>query len=310
MDGAVGAGLGPLFNARGCAECHPGGNRGDPAGPGLVLRLPDDPALGRQLQTRAVAGLEPEGRLEVRWEESEAEFGDGERVTLRRPVPSLPGSLRLAPPLRGVGLLARLPGPAGRFGRTGTMATLAEQVADALSLDLGIATPLRPGAAGDCTAAETACLALAGDRGVEAGADEVDALVTYVGSLRPRPAAPPDPAGAALFARFGCDGCHRPAYTIPADPADVGTTSETVRPYTDLRPHDLGDGLADVTTRVWRTAPLWALRDGGPLLHDGRAGSLLEAILWHGGEAQQSRESFRLAPPGEREALLMFLARL
>jgi CxxC motif-containing protein (DUF1111 family) len=331
-DGTRAAGLGPLFNARSCGECHPGGGRGVPDGPGLVLRLASDPRLGRQLQTSAAPGLEPEGRPGFAREAVEAVvLGDGERVALSRPRPDRAGSLRLAPPLRGAGLLARMPrgsilaladpedrdgdgvsgraGP-GSFGRTAEHATLAAQVADALSLDLGVGSAARPGAAGDCTAAQAACLASAGAGGIEADAATVGALVAYLEALRPRPAGPADPEGEALFAAFGCAACHVPALTVPSDPATTGTTVETIRPYTDLLLHDLGDGMADALGREWRTAPLWGLREGGALLHDGRAGSVPEAILWHGGEAEAAKERFRTAPRRARDALVRFVSGL
>jgi CxxC motif-containing protein (DUF1111 family) len=330
------AGLGPLFNARSCGECHPRGGRGDPTGPGFVLRLPDDPALGRQLQTASVPGLAPEGRPGFVRETAEVvTLGDGERVELRRPRPDRPGSFRLAPPLRGLGLLARVPrhavlaladpedrdgdgvsgrpGP-GSFGMTAEQPTLAGQVAEALSLDLGVSTPRRPESAGDCIPAQADCLVRAGTRqAVEAGAEVADALVAYLEALRPGPTTGgpgPEGRGEATFARFGCAACHHPEFTVTADPALTGTTTETVRPYTDLLLHDLGDGMADVTTREWRTAPLWGLRDGGPYLHDGRAASLTEVVLWHGGEGSAARERFRTAAEDERAALLAFLARL
>jgi CxxC motif-containing protein (DUF1111 family) len=196
------------------------------------------------------------------------------------------------------------------FGRTAAHATLTAQVADALSLDLGVGTAARPGAAGDCTAAQATCLASAGARGVEADDAAVGALVAYLEALRPRPAGPPDPDGEALFTAFGCAACHVRALTVPADPAATGTTVETIRPYTDLLLHDLGDGMADALGREWRTAPLWGLREGGALLHDGRAGSVVEAILWHGGEAAAARERFGTAPTRERHALVRFISGL
>lgn len=325
-------GLGPLFNARSCGECHPSGGRGDPAGPALVLRLPDDPVLGRQLQTAAVPGLASEGRPGFAWETAEVvALGDGEQVALRRPRPDRPGSFRLAPLLRGLGLLGRVPrgavlaladpddrdgdgvsgraGP-GSFGKTAEQPTLAGQVAEALSLDLGVSTAGRPGPAGDCTPTQADCLTLADTRTVEADAEVTGALVAYLEALRPRPFGETNPRGEALFASFGCIACHYPAFTVSADPALTGTTTETVRPYTDLLLHDLGDGLADATAREWRTAPLWGLREGGPYLHDGRAASLAEAVLWHGGEATAARERFRTSAAEDRAALLAFLARL
>ncbi|NMG37382.1 thiol oxidoreductase, partial [Azoarcus sp. TTM-91] len=96
----------------------------------------------------------------------------------------------------------------------------------------------------------------------------------------------------------------------------------TIRPYTDLLLHDMGEGLADgrpdylASGRQWRTPPLWGLgllpvaSEHGTLLHDGRARNPLEAILWHGGEASTSREALRAMEKADREALLAFLASL
>ena len=97
---------------------------------------------------------------------------------------------------------------------------------------------------------------------------------------------------------------------------------QEIWPYSDLLLHDLGDELADgrpdfaASGRHWRTAPLWGVglaqtvTPGAGFLHDGRARTLAEAILWHGGEAERAREAFRLAPRVDREALLAFLGRL
>ena len=101
--------------------------------------------------------------------------------------------------------------------------------------------------------------------------------------------------------------------TIPA------LSGQTIRPYTDLVLHDMGDGLADgrpdfqATGSEWRTPPLWGIglietvNGHTTFLHDGRARNLTEAILWHGGEAEQSRDNFANLTPSEREALLRFL---
>jgi CxxC motif-containing protein (DUF1111 family) len=93
-------------------------------------------------------------------------------------------------------------------------------------------------------------------------------------------------------------------------------------PYTDLLLHDMGEGLADgrpegvASGREWRTAPLWGIgltaevSGHTQFLHDGRARSLTEAILWHGGEAQAARDAFAALPAAERAALLAFLGSL
>ena len=97
---------------------------------------------------------------------------------------------------------------------------------------------------------------------------------------------------------------------------------QTIHPYTDLLLHDMGEGLADgrpdfeAGPRDWRTPPLWGLglservNGNGFLLHDGRARNVVEAILWHGGEAQGSRDAFARLPRGERDALVAFLLSL
>ena len=96
----------------------------------------------------------------------------------------------------------------------------------------------------------------------------------------------------------------------------TATAREPSGPYTDLLLHDMGDGLADGTGREWRTAPLWGLGltqtvnpDAG-FLHDGRARTILEAVLWHGGEAQAARDAVINMSVSDREALLAFLESL
>ena len=97
---------------------------------------------------------------------------------------------------------------------------------------------------------------------------------------------------------------------------------QTIRPYTDLLLHDLGEGLADhrpvfdAGGRDWRTPPLWGMglvfkvNRHTCFLHDGRARNSAEAILWHGGEAEAAREHFRTLPKADRAALLDFLESL
>ena len=128
--------------------------------------------------------------------------------------------------------------------------------------------------------------------------------------------------GEALFAAAGCDGCHVPAlHTGDYQPLPA-LSHQIIHPYTDLLLHDMGDELADgrpdfgAGPRDWRTAPLWGLglshtvNGNSTLLHDGRARNIIEAILWHGGEALASREAFRNMPKPDREALIAFLRSL
>ena len=116
-----------------------------------------------------------------------------------------------------------------------------------------------------------------------------------------------------MFADAGCGACHRPSFTIAA--ADGG--SQTIAPYSDLLLHDLGPGLSDAPGIAgdWRTAPLWGLgmierSTAQAYLHDGRARSLEEAILWHGGEASPSQRAAKALTTDQWDALLAFLRSL
>ncbi len=199
----------------------------------------------------------------------------------------------------------------GRFGWKANTVDLTLQVAGAYFNDMGITTPLNPEP----------------DSTYELDADIVADAVFYVQTLGvPAPAAAPGAEsevrrGGVLFRSFACASCH-------VDAVDTGPHAEPIlagqriAPYTDLLLHDMGDGLADgrpdwdATGREWRTAPLWGIGltetvlPGATYLHDGRARTLAEAILWHGGEAESSRELFRNASRRDRDALLSFLQSL
>jgi CxxC motif-containing protein (DUF1111 family) len=130
-------------------------------------------------------------------------------------------------------------------------------------------------------------------------------------------------AGKAVFGLLGCTDCHRPSWITGAPPDLPELAGQYVWPYTDLLLHDMGEGLADgrpdheADGREWRTPPLWglglnALVAGGAanFLHDGRARSIDEAVLWHGGEAEASREAFRTASAEDRRLLVRFVESL
>ena len=235
----------------------------------------------------------------------------------------------------------------GRFGWKAGQPTIEGQVAKAFSQDLGVTSPLHPEP--NCPAGERACraaLAKAGDEGhVELAGYDLERVVLYVRLLAP-PARRDWQDGEVLtgrddFMAVGCGACHRPQLqtapagsprsAAPADPGGNGgtgqallpeLTGQTIRPYTDLLLHDMGPGLDDgvaeegATSSEWRTAPLWGLgllkRINGHmrLLHDGRARSFEEAILWHGGEAEAAREAYRRLPEDQKAALLRFLGSL
>jgi CxxC motif-containing protein (DUF1111 family) len=152
------------------------------------------------------------------------------------------------------------------------------------------------------------------------------ALALYASSLAvPARRALDSPAvarGDGLFGELGCARCHTPTLRTAPLRGPGGLRRETVHPYTDLLLHDLGPALGDERPvhaaggREWRTPPLWGLgllrvvSGRVELLHDGRARSAAEAILWHGGEAERARRAFVALSRDERADLLAFLESL
>lgn len=216
----------------------------------------------------------------------------------------------------------------GRFGWKATQPTLREQVAAALHRDLGITSEVYPSQ--PCTPAQRACLDApdGGDppAGTEISPRLLDELTRFTGTLavaaRSRAAVERTTAGAQTFQQLGCAACHTPSF-VTGDSASVpGAARQTIWPYSDLLLHDLGPELADpvgegdASGAEWRTAPLWGLgratrdRARTSLLHDGRARTVTEAILWHGGEGRAARDAFLALPRAERDALLDFLETL
>ena len=218
----------------------------------------------------------------------------------------------------------------GRFGWKAGQPTVAQQAAAAFRGDIGISTPLYPDHHGDCTAAQRTCRdaphgGAPGD-GAEAGAGMFDLLAFYsrnlgvparrdVGAMRVL-------EGKRLFYESGCIGCHTPKFVTRRDSIGAEQSFQLIWPYTDLLLHDMGDGLADgrpegaADGREWRTPPLWGIgltktvNERAAFLHDGRARTLLEAILWHGGEGEAAKRRVAAMTRQERAALLAFLRSL
>ena len=215
----------------------------------------------------------------------------------------------------------------GRFGWKAGQATLADQAAAAMAGDIGVSNPLAPALWGDCTAAQTACVnaphGAGGRGGFEAPEAVMEAIVFYCRHLavpaRRGAGAPAVLRGKRLFHEAGCIACHTPKHATRRDWPVAGLAAQLIWPWTDLLLHDMGDGLADgrpeagASGREWRTPPLWGIgltetvNGHRFFLHDGRARGLAEAILWHGGEAEEARERFRAMPAADRDALLAFL---
>lgn len=129
-------------------------------------------------------------------------------------------------------------------------------------------------------------------------------------------------AGQTLFTQLNCSGCHRPTIQTGVNVTLSQISNQRIHPYTDLLVHDMGDGLADnrpdflASGREWRTMPLWGIglfekTNGTPYyLHDGRARSIEEAILWHDGEAKKAKTAFMQLSKADRDRLVKFLQSL
>lgn len=303
-------------------------------GPGGGGAFVPEPRYGWQIQEHGVQGRPGEAKVAIGWEASEGRYPDGGLYTLRKPRvdlrnlsygPLAPGtrmSVRTPPVLRGLGLLEEVPDLAilvladpedsnrdgisgrpnyvpvlrtggkaiGRFGWKANQPTIEQQIATAFQEDMGITWD-------------------------EVSRSELERVTLFTGQL-PVPArrGGQDSAvlrGETLFRQVGCESCHRSRLETASGGA--------IHPYTDLLLHDMGPDLADgrpdfeADGNEWRTPPLWgsalveAVSHEIRLLHDGRARSPEEAILWHGGEAAAARDRFKKLPKADRAALLKFL---
>lgn len=208
----------------------------------------------------------------------------------------------------------------GRFGWKANVSTLRQQNAGAAHGDIGITTSLH--AEENCPPAQTAC-AQAPHGGVPEMSDtQLDKLTFYTHTLAvPARRDVHDPLvmkGALIFEEAQCASCHTPVIKTGAHPV-AAVAHQEIQPFSDLLLHDMGEGLADgrpdyeATGSEWRTPPLWGIglvqvvNQHTRFLHDGRARSLEEAILWHGGEGEKAKEYYRALPKDDREALLAFL---
>ncbi len=303
------------------------------------------PGLGTQLQDHAIGGPLPEVNVTLTWLEHAVAYDDGTSETLRAPQvaivrgnnaafpPDALVSYRQAPPVIGMGLLGAIDdadiranervghGRAnlvwnpltqamqlGRFGHKASQPTIELQTAGAFANDAGLSTRIFPDPDGNLDVANT----------------QLDDVVFFVRTIAVPAAATRDAVawrGAELFETFGCPSCHVKTF-VTGDSDIPELAHQTIHPYTDLLLHDLGEGLADhrpdflASGSEWRTPPLWGVglaqvvASQVTFLHDGRARTLAEAILWHGGEAMAASEAFRTATVQDRVALVAFLSTL
>ena len=219
----------------------------------------------------------------------------------------------------------------GRFGWKANQASVASQSAGAFQGDMGITSSQHP--AETCTPTQKDCLAA--PRGGHGQTPEIDDVtlsnvIFYENTLAPAARRNVNDGlvlrGQALFAQAQCSSCHRPSYTTGAPPFPRLSSPKVqglkIWPYTDLLLHDMGPDLADgrpdfaANGQQWKTPPLWGVglihdvNGHRRLLHDGRANGVLEAILWHGGEAQSAKNQVLQLNARDRQALVAFVESL
>ncbi|SMF02930.1 di-heme oxidoredictase family protein [Pseudobacteriovorax antillogorgiicola] len=353
--------LGPDYNQASCISCHNANGRGRGPLPGKPLhtfviplaasqtRLQDPhPRYGSHLNTQRVDGPS-EGSLIVNGEiETTIRYPDGSEVVLSKPEfeivaeESVSTFDTLMPPaLIGLGLLeaideatlASLADPddkdgdgisgrlslvqdldtgkqvVGRFGWKANRGSLRDQIAAAFADDMGVSSSLKQ---------------LEG-QGIEVDDETIEKLKTYLATL----GTPPRRqfrqkdvmAGETLFESIQCTSCHVGEIETGDRHPFAELRQQTIKPYTDLLLHDMGEDLKSqipgpvASVKEWRTAPLWGIGLAADLgqesfLHDGRAKSLEQAILWHGGEAKGSRDQFMSLSARERAQVIAFLKSL
>lgn len=219
----------------------------------------------------------------------------------------------------------------GRFGYKAATPSVSAQNQQAFNTDLGLSTPRNPSPTGDCTELQKACMSSPNGNSPHLDNLEVDQqqarLVDLFVSLSSPPSMrnltkPEFLEGKKVFDESGCASCHIPKMKTGSKSNFAALNNRTFYPFTDMLLHDMGPELASgfqsfsATPNEWRTAPLWGIglskQVSGRVsfLHDGRAQTIEEAILWHGGEAKQSQEHYKKLNKEHRKKLIYFLESL
>lgn len=212
----------------------------------------------------------------------------------------------------------------GRFGWKAGQPTLLQQTADAFHGDLGITSALFPKQ--NCSEVQTKCNDAFDSESIEIEFDDLQKTAAYCAAIAvPARRNVNDQnvlKGKKIFKEIRCNSCHIEKYTTGKHPTLPGLSNQVIRPYTDLLLHDMGSGLADgrpeflANGEEWRTPPLWGIglfetvNDHSYYLNDGRARNLEEAILWHGGEAENNKLAFKNLTKEDRDCLILFLKSL
>jgi len=333
-------GLGPLFVATSCGTCHAGDGKGHPFT--TLTRFGQSDSTGNhfldkggpQLQNRAIPAYQPEqipagatfskftppantglGFLEAVTDatiisSADPNDSDGDGISGRPNWIKIPSYCVLRP-----GTIESNGKYIGRFGKKAAVYDLLQQTSNAYNQDVGVNTVYEN---------YSTYSALEVDPEVSNGTalDVVFYLKTLKAPVPRNQSNEEVKAGKQLFVNTGCAKCHTPQLQTGSSWINA-LANKTFFPYTDLLLHDMGNELNDGYTEgsalpaEWRTPPLWGLglsknSQGGQyyLLHDGRAGSIEEAILLHGGEAQQIKLSYQQLSDEDKAALINFLESL
>jgi CxxC motif-containing protein (DUF1111 family) len=331
-------GLGPLFNASGCGECH---------------EEPVSGGVGDEVERHA-AVFHPESAglaCDQLADQGGPVFEDSVTPALhaalgidQEPLPAgvTTVAARTTPDVLGFGLLDAIPdsailahadpddtnrdgisgrpnrffdGRVGRFGRKGFVPALREFNDGAFQAEIGITSPSVPDEGTVTGQPFPTGTDPAPDPELNAHALELtDAFVRLLAPPAPLKSSSEARHGRDVFSRIGCAGCHIPAFRTGANPI-AALSHKDVSAYTDLLLHDMGPDLADIcfglaTPSEFRTEPLMGLRFSTHFLHDGRASTPTQAIDLHGGEGARSRDLFRSLPAADQAALIAFLKTL
>ncbi|MEL1265283.1 di-heme oxidoredictase family protein [Pseudoxanthomonas putridarboris] len=284
-------------------------------------------ALPTALSVRAAPSLVGLGLLEAVPEQALERLA----IDQRSDADGVAGRLQIVADPRDAGM-----NRVGRFGWKAGAATLEQQTSLAFNTDLGVTSPLMSQLECARGSAGAACAQV--DNGsARLTAADIHKTTLYLSLLGVPPRRSFDnpleqnaqarqlqavvKRGQQMFEAARCTACHVPALRT-GHHQFVELRYQDIKPYTDLLLHDMGPGLADTyvegraTGSEWRTAPLWGLGTAAAIdpsvryLHDGRAATLEEAILWHGGQASAAKQRFEAMPLQDRRALVEFLKSL
>ena len=341
----VAEGLGPLFNNTGCEACHPADGRGSRDLGFFRISTDVDLALaqgGPQIQDKAIPGFSAEvvpggvlktfrlpppvfgvGLIEAIDEETilahaDPDDADGDGISGRPNWVEGPDFIPATHVGGGGGIQL------GRFSRKAQVASLLHQVSAAYQQDMGITNDFIPEENLHRQSLGSAAL------GDDVPDPEISAATVLTTTMYVRLLTPPARGkitaeverGDALFKSLQCAACHVPSMVTGVN--EIAQLSQVEAAlYSDLLLHDMGPELADgrpdgdANGSEWRTAPLWGTRLVGEFLngeefylHDGRAGTLNEAILLHGGEAEEAKTAYQALENADQEALIAFLKSL